>query len=93
MRRLKIRSPPSEGVLYVFYHFETTQNTRYSIGVATLHVPNLVFLQQFCSQCEDAEEAERDCPRCGVRKHSFWADHVGYLLTYLCEQRPWVKKS
>jgi hypothetical protein len=49
MQPLKDESLPSDGVLYVFYDFETTQNTRYSDGVATLHVPNLVCLQQFCS--------------------------------------------
>ena len=37
----------SDKVLYVFYDFETTQNTRYSEKV-TLHVPDLVFVQQFC---------------------------------------------
>jgi len=30
--------------------------------------------------------------RCGQRKHSFWDDPVGYLLTYLCKPRPWVNK-
>ena len=47
MRPLKDEAPPSDGVLYVFYDFETTQNTRFSDGDATLHVPNLVCLQQF----------------------------------------------
>ena len=94
MRSLKHEAPPSDGVLYVFYDFETTQNTRVSDGGATLHVPNLVCLQQFCSRCEDVEHAERQYERCGVRKHSFWADPVSDMLTYLCEQRrPWVKKG
>ena len=26
-----------------------------------------------------------------MRKHSFWADRVGDVLTYLCKPRPWVK--
>ena len=30
--------------------------------------------------------------RFGQRKHSFWADSVGDLLTYLCKPRPWAKK-
>jgi hypothetical protein len=54
MQPLKDELPPSDGVLYVFYNFETTQNTRYSHD-ATLHVPNLVCMQQFCSQCEVVE--------------------------------------
>ena len=51
MRPLKDEALPSDGVLYVFYDFETTQNTRYSDSGATLHVPNLVYLQQFCLRC------------------------------------------
>ena len=30
--------------------------------------------------------------RCGQRKHSFWDDPVGDLLTYLCKPRPWANK-
>ena len=37
-------------------------------------------------------DAERQCERCGVRKHTFWADPVGDMLTYMCKPRPWVKK-
>ena len=82
----------SDKVLFVFYDFETTQDTRIS-DTATQHVPNLVCIQQFCSECENVEDIEQDCPRCGTRKHTFWeADPVGDLLSYLCERRPWVNK-
>ena len=30
--------------------------------------------------------------RCGRRKHSFWQDPVGDLLSYLIEPRPWANK-
>ena len=33
-----------------------------------------------------------DCVRCGRRRHAFFVDLVGYLLTYLCNQRPWCEK-
>jgi G:T-mismatch repair DNA endonuclease (very short patch repair protein) len=89
MRPLKDTLPSDDGVLFVFYDFETTQNTRFSDN-ATLHVPNLVCVQQFCSQCENVEDG--DCQRCGVRKHSFWEDPVGSLLTFLCKPRSWLKK-
>jgi hypothetical protein len=79
----------SNSVLYVFYDFETTQNTPYS-EKATLHVPNLVCVQQFCSQCEDIADIEQDCERCEKRKHYFWDDSVGDLLNYLCKPRPWA---
>ena len=76
MRPLKDALPAgSDKVLYVFYDFETTQNTRHS-DKATLHVPDLVCVQQFCSQCEGAEDCA-DCVRCGQRRHSFWDDPVG----------------
>jgi len=71
----------SSKVLYVFYDFKTTQNTKYS-EKATLHVPDLVCVQQFCSQYEDSEDCG-ECVRCGQRKHSFWYDPVGELLLYL----------
>ena len=44
------------------------------------------------SKCEDVEDVERDCVQCGVRKHSFWDDPVGSMLSYLCEPCPWVNK-
>ena len=90
MRPLKDALPSGgERVLYVFYDFKTTQNTRYS-DKATIHVPNLVCVQQFCSQCEGVEDCG-DCVRCCKRKHSFWDDPLGELL-YLREPRPWANK-
>jgi len=81
----------SDKVLYVFYDFETTQNTKY-FDKTTPHIPDLVCVLQFCTQREDAENC-RDCVRCGQRKHSFWDDPVGYMLTYLCKPRPWANKN
>jgi len=82
---------PSAGdmVLYVFYQFETTQNSRY-FDKATLHVPDLC-VEKFSSRCVDAVDVE-DCVRCGKRKHSFWDDQVGDMLLYLREPRPWSKE-
>jgi len=80
----------SDKVLYVFYVFETTQNTKYS-DKTTLHAPDLVCVQQFFSQCEDAEDCG-ECVRCGQMKHSFWDDPLGDMLTYLCKPRPWANK-
>jgi len=73
MRILKDALPPAgDKVLYVFYDFVTSQNTEYA-DEAKLHVPNLVYVQQFCSRCEDPEDAY-DCVRCGTRSLSFWQD-------------------
>jgi hypothetical protein len=91
MSPLKDELPSTSKVLFVFYDFETTQDTVYS-ETATEHVPNLLCLQQFCSQCENIADIDVDCPQCLKRKHSFWEDPVGNLLTYLCEPRPWCKK-
>jgi hypothetical protein len=73
---------PCNRVLYILYDFEATQDTRYN-EKATEHVPNLVSVQQFCSQCEDVADIDQDCPQCGKCKHSFWEDQVGDLLTCL----------
>jgi len=79
MRPLKDVLPDAfDKVLYVFYDFETTQNAR-SSDKATIHVPNQVSAQQFCSQCEGAKDCG-ECVRCGKRKHSFLDDPVGELL-------------
>ena len=79
MRPLKEALPSaSDKVIYVFYDFETTQNTEYT-AEAKLHVPNLVCVQHFCASCEDVGEG--DCVLCGRRNHSFCKDHVGELLT------------
>ena len=80
--------PKSGNVLFVFYDFETTQDTRISDST-TLHVPNLVCLQQICSQCEMQADIDKDCEQCGRRRHSFWEDPVGDLLSHLGEPRPW----
>jgi hypothetical protein len=60
----------SDDQLFVFYDFETTQETKFT-ETATLHVSNLVCLQQFCTQCEKQQDIDVDCLRCGKRLHSF----------------------
>jgi len=91
MRPLKDALPPAaDKVLYVFYDFETSQNTEYA-DEAKLQVHNLVCVQQFCSGSEDAEDT-RDCVRCGTKRLSFWQDPVGELLSYLTEPRPWPNR-
>jgi len=83
--------PCADKVLFVFYDFETTQDTKFSED-ATEHVPILVCLQQFCSVCEKIEDIDTDCERCGRRRHSFFEDPVGDLLSYLTRPRPWCNK-
>jgi hypothetical protein len=91
MMLLKNKLLPGDKVLFIFYDFEATQNTRYS-EKAIVHEPNLVCLQQFCSECESMEDIQQDCLRCGKRKHSFWNDPVGDLLSYMCKPRSWANK-
>jgi len=91
MATLKNELPRSDSVLFVFYDFETTQDTKFS-DLATLNVPNLVCLQQFCTTCKMSTDINEDCEPCGRRKHSFWNDPIGVLISYLCETRPWVSK-
>ena len=91
MRLLKDALPSAgDKVLYVFYDFETSQNTEH-LDEAKLQLHNLVCVQQFCSRCEDAENA-CGCVRCGTKRLSFWQDPVGELLSYLTEPRPWANK-
>jgi hypothetical protein len=46
-KTLKNELPRSIDVFFVFYDFETTQYTKFA-EMTTLHVPNLLCLQQFC---------------------------------------------
>ena len=38
------------------------------------------------------EDVGRDCVQCSKRKHSFWDDPFGDMVSYLCEPRPWANK-
>jgi hypothetical protein len=59
MKPLQNKPAPTDKVLYVFYDFESTQDTKYS-ETATVHVPNVACLHQFCSKCESIEDIEQD---------------------------------
>lgn len=73
MYPLSDKAACSEKVLFVFYDFETTQNTECT-DTSFKHVPNLVCVQQFCTVCEDVDEVEMDCRRCGKKSAvSVWA--------------------
>jgi hypothetical protein len=60
MRTLRNKLPTSDTVLFVFYDFETTQDTKNS-DAATVHVPNLVCLQQFFYKCQKIQDINIDC--------------------------------
>jgi hypothetical protein len=91
MPPLKNELPRSDNILFVFYDFESTQDTKISEN-ATEHIPYLVCVQQFCLVCEMQDDIDIDCERSRKRRHSFFDDPVGDLLTYLCEPRPWCNK-
>jgi hypothetical protein len=59
MQPLKNELPHSDNVLFVFYDFETTQDTKISEN-ATKHIPNLFCVQQFCSVCEKQDDIDID---------------------------------
>ena len=73
MQPLKNEVPSTDNVLFVFYDFETSQDTKIS-ETAKLHVPILVCLQQFCTACKMQDDYEQDCERSGKRQHSFFED-------------------
>jgi hypothetical protein len=89
---LKNVLPSSDKVLYVFYDFETMKNTRYT-DTATVHVLNLLFIQQICSRCESSEDVQQDFGQSGKTKNSFWADPVGDMLAYLVNRNNESNKS
>ena len=62
MRILPNKLTASDTVIFVFYDFETTQDTNYSDS-ATVHVTNLVCVQQFGSKCENIQDTNIDLNR------------------------------
>ena len=42
--------------------------------------------------CENDPDIDAACVRCGKRKHAFWDDPVGDLLSYLCKPWQWCKR-
>jgi hypothetical protein len=80
MSPLSDKAPSRDQVLYVFYDFETTQDTKRG-NTSFEDVPNLVCVQQFCAVCEDDLDMDVDSRRCGEKKHSFWTDALGDLIS------------
>ena len=60
IQQKKKELPPSDEVLCVLYDFQTTENTRYT-HTATVHIPNLVCVQQLCLRCYSVEYFQQDC--------------------------------
>jgi translation initiation factor IF-1 len=75
-------------VLYVFYDFDTTQDTACT-DTWFVHLPNLMCVQQVFSACEDESDVDVDCRMCGKTKHSFWMDPVGDLTRVRTEALGW----
>jgi hypothetical protein len=90
MKPLNNELPRSDDVLFVFYDFETTQDTKFP-DKANVQIPMLDCLQ-FCTACEIQDDIDVDCERCGRRRHSFFEDPVGHLSS-LCEPRPWCQRT
>ena len=82
MHPLKNELASSESVLYVFYDFETTQDTKLNYKMR-VQVPKLVCLQQVSSKCESISDINHDCIQCGKRMHTFREEPVGDMSSYL----------
>ena len=57
--------------LYIFYDFETRQDTPYGES-ARIHVLNLCVAHQVCTHCIDIDEIQIVCGTCGVREFVFY---------------------
>jgi len=60
MNSLKNELPRNDEVLFVFYDFKKTQDTKFS-DKANVYIPMLVYLQQFCTACEMQDDIDVDC--------------------------------
>jgi hypothetical protein len=91
MSPLSDKTPRSDKVLYVFYVIEATQDTKCT-DMSYEHVPNLVCVQQFCTECEDEADMDMDCGRGGKRKYSSWTDPVGNLISHTFKFGSWADR-
>ena len=78
---LSDRAPRSDRVLFLFYNVETTHNAKCT-DTSFKHVPNLLCVQKFSAVCEDDADMDVKYQRCGKKKHSFWTDRFGDLISY-----------
>jgi hypothetical protein len=91
MAPLSDKAPRSDNVLYGFYDFDATQDTKCT-DTSYEHVPNLLCVQQFCAEFEDEDDMDVDCGRCSKRKHSFWTDPVGELISHTFKSGSWADR-
>lgn len=82
----KTKRKDDQNILYVFYDFETQQDTPLSECEPTKfrHVPNLCVLQSACTTCWENEKISDKCRDCSVREHIYNStDCVVSLVDYL----------
>ena len=75
---------PRSNKMFVFYDFETTQNTNCTY-TSFEHKPNLVCVKQFCAMCEDTLMWITEG---AVRGNSFWRDSVDDFISCVFKSRP-----
>ncbi|XP_039311046.1 uncharacterized protein LOC105202996 isoform X3 [Solenopsis invicta] len=70
-------------ILFLFYDFETQQNTRIrGDDKKRAHVPNLCVVQQTCTYCleDNDDDMTKVCQYCGIREYVFDQDSVKQLV-------------
>ena len=87
IRLIKERKPrkdaPPNKYLYIFYDFETRQDTSFkNHSSMTEHSPVLCVVQQTCTDCLEVDDLAVLCPTCGVREMIFDRDPVNQLIDF-----------
>lgn len=74
-------------ILFVFYDFETVQNTLLPGATNKFeHSVNLAIAQQVCEHCEVKEDINDDCENCGKRMHIFMGEKsLDMFMRYLTD--------
>lgn len=72
--------------LFVFYDFETRQQTLLpGSNTSYIHEPNLLVLNIYCDLCEDDFDSRENCIHCGIREFVFDKSPVQQFLEYLSQ--------
>lgn len=93
MQPFKKGQKKGEKYLFVFYDFESRQDTLLE-GSETeyKHVPTLCVVQQFCTQCVDNTDITLWCADCGIREQVFSTNPVEAFCDYVLRVNTGFKK-
>uniref|UniRef100_A0ABD2WZ65 DNA-directed DNA polymerase n=1 Tax=Trichogramma kaykai TaxID=54128 RepID=A0ABD2WZ65_9HYME len=93
MQPIKEAERNNSKYLYIFFDFETRQDSAYkNHSTTTVHIPTLCIAHQVCSDCIQDDDMKNMCVTCGIREYVFQNDPVAQLLGIAIREKTKFKK-